>query len=469
MGCICISNNDSPRNVNNYKTNNFTNHTFLSHISNINKEVTCIINKDNNRIIQKINSINKIKDLKTNIINNYYKTDNKNIKLYYKGKLIQDNKKINEIITENVNELNNSNVLNLSMISFSIPEITVKNKEENSEKKINLSDLSIDFKKVTQVKDNERVSSFYSIKNKILQDEFFICINCQIIILCKNEVDKHTNIFKDHEIISKKELIKLNNEINDIKKEISLKLIGLGIKKGKKLNDFDSNNENNNEYIQLSEVLKDLKIKIINSENITNKYIEDLKRKYKEIINKYELNIQNSLSNILEFNKKVNCIIDEMNNEKTFLNEENFISTYKKLKNMKKLKERKLNNIEQLKNELKGYKNSLEKIKNNSEKLSQLISTQYNNFLINNESRSDLTEDSIINLKSPFKKNETSNKINKIDNINYNSFNEKPKLNLMTILSNSKNKKYLIESLEFSLKVKNNNLQEIEEENYFEK
>ena len=316
MGCICISNNDSPRNVNNYKTNNFTNHTFLSHISNINKEVTCIINKDNNRIIQKINSINKIKDLKTNIINNYYKTDNKNIKLYYKGKLIQDNKKINEIITENVNELNNSNVLNLSMISFSIPEITVKNKEENSEKKINLSDLSIDFKKVTQVKDNERVSSFYSIKNKILQDEFFICINCQIIILCKNEVDKHTNIFKDHEIISKKELIKLNNEINDIKKEISLKLIGLGIKKGKKLNDFDSNNENNNEYIQLSEVLKDLKIKIINSENITNKYIEDLKRKYKEIINKYELNIQNSLSNILEFNKKVNCIIDEMNNEK---------------------------------------------------------------------------------------------------------------------------------------------------------
>ena len=469
MGCICISNNDSPRNVNNYKTNNFTNHTFLSHISNINKEVTCIINKDNNRIIQKINSINKIKDLKTNIINNYYKTDNKNIKLYYKGKLIQDNKKINEIITENVNELNNSNVLNLSMISFSIPEITVKNKEENSEKKINLSDLSIDFKKVTQVKDNERVSSFYSIKNKILQDEFFICINCQIIILCKNEVDKHTNLFKDHEIISKKELIKLNNEINDIKKEISLKLIGLGIKKGKKLNDFDSNNENNNEYIQLSEVLKDLKIKIINSENITNKYIEDLKRKYKEIINKYELNIQNSLSNILEFNKKVNCIIDEMNNEKTFLNEENFISTYKKLKNMKKLKERKLNNIEQLKNELKGYKNSLEKIKNNSEKLSQLISTQYNNFLINNESRSDLTEDSIINLKCPFKKNETSNKMNKIDNINYNSFNEKPKLNLMTILSNSKNKKYLIESLEFSLKVKNNNLQEIEEENYFEK
>ena len=469
MGCICISNNDSPRNVNNYKTNNFTNHTFLSHISNINKEVTCIINKDNNRIIQKINSINKIKDLKTNIINNYYKTDNKNIKLYYKGKLIQDNKKINEIITENVNELNNSNVLNLSMISFSIPEITVKNKEENSEKKINLSDLSIDFKKVTQVKDNERVSSFYGIKNKILQDEFFICINCQIIILCKNEVDKHTNLFKDHEIISKKELIKLNNEINDIKKEISLKLIGLGIKKGKKLNDFDSNNENNNEYIQLSEVLKDLKIKIINSENITNKYIEDLKRKYKEIINKYELNIQNSLSNILEFNKKVNCIIDEMNNEKTFLNEENFISTYKKLKNMKKLKERKLNNIEQLKNELKGYKNSLEKIKNNSEKLSQLISTQYNNFLINNESRSDLTEDSIINLKCPFKKNETSNKMNKIDNINYNSFNEKPKLNLMTILSNSKNKKNLIESLEFSLKVKNNNLQEIEEENYFEK
>ena len=39
----------------------------------------------------------------------------------------------------------------------------------------------------------------------------------------------------------------------------------------------------------------------------------------------------------------------------------------------------------------------------------------------------------------------------------------------MTILSNSKNKKNLIESLEFSLKVKNNNLQEIEEENYFEK
>ena len=484
MGCACITIDDCPRNVNKYKTKNFNNHNFLSsNISNLKKEklVTCIINKDNKKFNEKINSMNKIKDLKTNIIKNYYKTDNKNIKLYYKGKLIQDNKKINEIITENENELNNSNVLNLSMISFSISEISVKDKEENSEKIMNLSDLNIDLNKGIKVekinninkevnyfeKDIERLSSFYDTKNNIFQKQFFICINCQIF-LSKNKIDEHINIFKDHEIISKNDLIKLNDEINDIKKEINLKLINLGIKKENKLNDFDTNNEIDNDYIKLSEVLKDIKKKIINSENITYRFIDNLKRKHKEIINKYELNIQKFISSILEFNEKVNNIIYEMNHEKTFINEENFISTYKKLINLKKLKEKYLNSIKQLKYELKGYKNNLKKIKKNTEKLSQLFSTQYNN-IINNESSSDLTEDSIINLKSTFKNNNTNDKSIKIDNINYKSLNENPKLNLMTILSTSNNKKDLKESIEFSLKNKKYNLEEVKEENNFEK
>ena len=132
------------------------------------------------------------------------------------------------------------------------------------------------------------------------------------------------------------------------------------------------------------------------------------------------------------------------------------------------MKEKNLNNIKQLKYELKGYKNNLEKIKKNTEKLSQLFSTQYNN-IINNESSSDLTEDSIINLKSTFKNNNTNDKSIKIDNINYNSLNENPKLNLMTILSTSNNKKDLKESIEFSLKNKKYNLEEVKEENNFEK
>ena len=110
----------------------------------------------------------------------------------------------------------------------------------------------------------------------------------------------------------------------------------------------------------------------------------------------------------------------------------------------------------------------MEKIKKNTEKLSQLFSTQYNN-IINNESSSDLTEDSIINLKSTFKNNNTNDKSIKIDNINYNSLNENPKLNLMTILSTSNNKKDLKESIEFSLKNKKYNLEEVKEENNFEK
>jgi hypothetical protein len=72
--------------------------------------------------------------------------------------------------------------------------------------------------------------------------------------------------------------------------------------------------------------------------------MDNLRRKYKEINSNFELDFNNQYPNILEYNEKIDNITDEMNNEKPFLDEINFISTYNQCQNLKKLKEKKLNN-----------------------------------------------------------------------------------------------------------------------------
>ena len=72
MGCVYISNDNSPRKVNNYKTNNFTNHTFLSpNISDLNNlnycNLTCPTNNSNHSLIS-IKSTTKVNKSLDNIL-----------------------------------------------------------------------------------------------------------------------------------------------------------------------------------------------------------------------------------------------------------------------------------------------------------------------------------------------------------------------------------------------------------------
>lgn len=481
MGCACVSTTDRPRNnINNYKTNNITNHTIVTNIANLNNEriINCTIDKDNKKINEKMQSNNTIKDLKNNILKNYYNKDKKDIKLYYKGKLVNDEKKINDIMKDDSEKGSHfdTNNLNLSMISFSISEISNQNNKKldkvSERDYVNLSTSSIMFKnddKPKKLKTVKKEDNYYkTIIDKLspICDEHnikktYICLECQIS-LCKNDIDDHIYRFNEHEIISKEALIILNNEVNDIKNELNGELNNIGIKKDNKLNQENNNNEINDDYIQPSEIFKDLKKEINNNEKEINEIMDNLRRKYKEINSNFELDFNNQYPNILEYNEKIDNITDEMNNEKPFLDEINFISTYNQCQNLKKLKEKQLNKLEEIKNELKEYKNNLEKFKKNTDKINKILSREFNKIV--NETLIDNIKDE----ESSIGESRKSNVLSRGGSFNHSLFGNRPKLNLMTLLSTSKDRKNLIQSIESSMKDKNSNntgLKKIIEEN----
>ena len=466
MGCACVSNSDRPRhNINNYKTNNITNHTIVTtNIANLNNDrlINCIIDKDNKKINEKIKSNYTIKDLKQNIIDNYYKKEKKDIKLYYKGKLVQDDRKINDIIQQDSEIANKYDLdtLNLSMISFSLSEISKKNEKEMFEREsVNITISSMEFKnsekpkKLNNIKKEdkyykdiiEKLSPLCEIHKT--QKKLYICLECQIS-LCDNCIEEHISKFNEHQVIEKEQLIVLNNELYDIKNETNENLLSMGLKKDNKLDELNNNIED--DYIHPSEIFKDIKKDINETEKEVMEIIENLRRKYKEINSNFELDFENSYPNILEYNEKVDLIIDEMNNEKPFSNETNFISTYNKCQNLKKLKDKQVNNLEEIKNELIEYKKNLEKFKKNTERINKLLSREYNK-IINENIGEDFKDDN-----SSFAGSK-SNIISRGGSINHSLFGGKPKLNLMTLLSTSKDRKTLIQSLESSMKEKNSN------------
>ena len=481
MGCACVSTTDRPRNnINNYKTNNITNHTIVTNIANLNNEriINCTIDKDNKKINEKMQSNNTIKDLKNNILKNYYNKDKKDIKLYYKGKLVNDEKKINDIMKDDSEKGSHfdTNNLNLSMISFSISEISNQNNKKldkvSERDYVNLSTSSIMFKnddKPKKLKTVKKEDNYYkTIIDKLspICDEHnikktYICLECQIS-LCKNDIDDHIYRFNEHEIISKEALIILNNEVHDIKNELNGELNNIGIKKDNKLNQENNNNEINDDYIQPSEIFKDLKKEINNNEKEINEIMDNLRRKYKEINSNFELDFNNQYPNILEYNEKIDNITDEMNNEKPFLDEINFISTYNQCQNLKKLKEKQLNKIEEIRTELKDYKNNLEKFKKNTDRINKILSREFNKMV--NETFIDNLKDE----ESSIGGSRKSNVLSRGGSFNHSLFGNKPKLNLMTLLSTPKERKNLIQSIESSMKDKNSNstgLKKIIEEN----
>ena len=190
--------------------------------------------------------------------------------------------------------------------------------------------------------------------------------------------------------------------------------------------------------------------------------MDNLKRKYKEINTNFELDFNNQYPNILEYNEKIDNITDEMNNEKPFIDEINFISTYNQCQNLKKLKEKQLNKIEEIRNELKDYKNNLEKFKKNTDRINKILSREFNKMV--NETFIDNLKDE----ESSIGGSRKSNVLSRGGSFNHSLFGNKPKLNLMTLLSTPKERKNLIQSIESSMKDKNSNstgLKKIIEEN----
>ena len=418
------------------------------------KIIKCNINYNSKIISQQIFSKNNINNLKEKLNKEYFKNNNnKKLNFYYKGKLLNEEEKIENIFStfnENFdllsnynNNENNNDSLTLNMIS-----LTMNNNEDNSLNEENFNSESVEKKSSIT---NEYYSKLINKLSSFCEEHsnkklLFICFLCKKS-LCELDLEEH----KQHKIIKKIDLINLNKELNVVKDEIEENVNSIGLK-----NNIENNN-NNYFFNHSSEIFKDIKNEILKIKNDNDEIIENINKQYRIIDEDFQKNFDNNFPLTLEFIEKINNINNEINDLETFKDENNFIEIYNKAFFIKNEKEKIINNINILKEILNNYKLNLENFKKNKEKLNKILIKSYN--LMFNK----INEDE---KNSFFKDSEIASK-NNINNLNSNWFNKslmskssknggKPKLNLLNLMSSQNDKKTLLKNIENNYKEKKN-------------
>jgi hypothetical protein len=238
---------------------------------------------------------------------NKSKNSHKTINLYFKGKeLINDDEIIGNLVTNNGIE-----ELELSVIILSLSDSSFIDDNKKKEKLIN------------------------KICNKCLlhknNKEFFICTTCNVAF-CKFCSNKH----KSHEIIERKDIVKFNKELKNLKSELEQKLEGTNL-----TNIYEMKENKNNEYNN-------------NIEKLQNR-LDNIKKIYRGIINNYKRDIDKSLPYLLEYKEKVEQLIENSYNLDTLKDEQQFIDYYYWYSNIKQKQEKIKHEINELELVQKNY------------------------------------------------------------------------------------------------------------------
>ena len=425
------------------------------------KVIKCNINYNSKLISQHIFSKNNINYLKEKLNKEYFKNkNNKKLNFYYKGKLLNEDEKIENIFSSFDNENfdllsddnkdeNFNNSLTLNMIS-----LTINNNDINSLNERNFNSESIEKKSSIS---NEYYSKLINKLSSCCEEHpnkklLFICFLCKKS-LCELDLEEH----KQHKIIKKIDLINLNNELNVVKDEIEENVNSIGLK-----NNIENNN-NNYFFNHSNLIFKDIKNEILKIKNDNDEIIENINKQYRIIDEDFQKNFDNNFPLTLEFIEKINNINNEINDLETFKDENNFIEIYNKAFFIKNEKEKIINNINILKEILNNYKLNLENFKKNKEKLNKILIKSYNLMFnkTNEEEKNSFFKDSEITSKNQFNNNNINN------NINSNWFNKsliskssknggKPKLNLLNLMSSQNDKKTLLKNIENNYKERKN-------------
>ena len=452
-----INTNINKNNFNKEENNNNNKSITLNNSLNSTKPekiIKCNINYNSKIISQQIFSKNNINNLKEKLNKEYFKNNNnKKLNFYYKGKLLNEEEKIENIFStfnENFdllsnynNENNNNDSLTLNMISLSL------NNNDNSLNEENFNSESVEKKSSIT---NEYYSKLINKLSSFCEEHsnkklLFICFLCKKS-LCELDLEEH----KQHKIIKKIDLINLNKELNIVKDEIEENVNSIGLK---------NNIENNNNYFfnHSCEIFKDIKNEILKIKNDNDEIIENINKQYRIIDEDFQKNFDNNFPLTLEFIEKINNINNEINDLETFKDENNFIEIYNKAFFIKNEKEKIINNINILKEILNNYKLNLENFKKNKEKLNKILIKSYNLMFnkINEDEKNSFFKDFEI----------TSKNNNNNNNLNSNWFNKsliskssknggKPKLNLLNLMSSQNDKKTLLKNIENNYKEKKN-------------
>ena len=456
------------------------------YINELEKNRNIIINKQLNEN-KELNNINN-NEVNNNDINNRLNNDN-NIIINKKQELDieilrESNKKLNEKITELIEELKNKEN---TIISLNEEKVSILKKKGDYENRINGMTKLIN--KMKNELDNKNLS-IDSNDNKIilLQNELnnvsqlnnqsnnniskLINENDQLKNQIKSLKDNYTNISLNNE-----ELI---NKINKLEKENEEKINKINQENINKINELQSEiSENNKNSIELH----NLKIK---NQNL-NKKILLLQQENKKLL-EYE-NINNDLKNeILLKNKNIEEYKIKINNDNN--NNQNIIDSLKKdiisknniineqIKNYQVL-EKENNNIVILKNNIEKSNNIINELKNKCEMLSKeneddknTIEELKNEILIKNK----IIEENKIQIENDLAENESNkNLIIKLKKeiASTNNLIIEYKLKIENLSSKEKTSQNKINNLENELLSKNNiindfkiNNEQILRENY---
>ena len=325
---------------------------------------------------------------------NKSKNSHKTINLYFKGKeLVNDDEIIGNLVTNNGIE-----ELELSVIILSLSDSSFIDDNKKKEKLIN------------------------KICNKCLlhknNKEFFICTTCNVAF-CKFCSNKH----KSHEIIERKDIVKFNKELKNLKSELEQKLEGTNL-----TNIYEMKENKNNEYNN-------------NIEKLQNR-LDNIKKIYRGIINNYKRDIDKSLPYLLEYKEKVEQLIENSYNLDTLKDEQQFIDYYYWYSNIKQKQEK-------IKHEI----NELELVQKNYDKTMNFFDEKIKSIyaLTNNDYK--LLKNLYLN-KSVKSENQNSS----LHSINDNSL---PKLNLLNLFNKKNSSQDLIHSSFKQSKRHSNEISEI--------
>ena len=439
------------------------------YINELEKNRNIIINKQLNEN-KELNNINN-NEVNNNDINNRLNNDN-NIIINKKQELDieilrESNKKLNEKITELIEELKNkeNTIINLNEEKVSILKkkgdyenringmTKLINKMKNELDNKNLSIDSNDNKIILLQNELNNVSQLNNQSNNNISK--LINENDQLKNQIKSLKDNYTNISLNNE-----ELI---NKINKLEKENEEKIIKINQENITKINELQNEiNENNKNSIELH----NLKIK----NQTLNKKILLLQQENKKLL-EYE-NLNNDLKNeILLKNKNIEEYKIKINNDNN--NNQNIIDSLKKdiisknniineqIKNYQVL-EKENNNIVILKNNIEKSNNIINELKNKCEMLSKeneddknTIEELKNEILIKNK----IIEENKIQIENDLAENESNkNLIIKLKKeiASTNNLIIEYKLKIENLSSKEKTSQNKINNLENELLSKNN-------------
>ena len=368
--------------------------------------ITCTIDTGKEKIKQTYNSKYTIKELMNSLKKNHSKNENdKIINLYYKGNQITK-------LDQNIGEICETNDFNLKMVSISLSESMVE--DNNKIQRALIHKLSSE-------------CNFHS-----GEKEINICLSCGM-----GFCDKCLNKHQSHKIINKNELIKYKNEIEEYKNNIYKALTSLGI---------DPYKNSLSEEIVCNDLRNDMSI----SMEKLNDLLMEINNKKNNVYNDFKNDFDSIFPFLLEYKEKVENLYDSSLKESVLSNEKDFLNFYVKYKSVKDNSEKINQKVFDLKNKIEVFKDILNDLVN---KIHYGINCLKKIFSNEEFEETETIKKKNINLIQSVNIDNSNfiTRSGRFSLINFNQNNDK-KLNLMNLLSHSKDKKNLIKTVEQDIK-----------------